>query len=226
MLLRPGNTKLGRLVWTWSLPAGQTCPGKTTLCFNACYARKGHYLISQVIGAAYQKNLQLANSDEFVPQMIEEIRNSGVRIIRLHSSGDFHSRQYVERWIEIAKACPRVVLYGYTRSWRAADLLPALRRFAALPNVRLWWSEDRETGRSPRCQHTRIAWMATHDGDLPPRPAGLVFRVQRATAMRKDAAGNHVCRYDTGIGPKPTCSRCGLCFAKIRTRGHNVGASH
>jgi hypothetical protein len=62
-LLTLGNTKLGPgLIWSFSLPAIDTCPGKSELCggeHGACYATKGRYLTPSVRDA-YARNWEIA----------------------------------------------------------------------------------------------------------------------------------------------------------------------
>jgi hypothetical protein len=42
-LLTRGNGKLGEGIHTWSLPAVETCPGRSDLCSRVCYARSGRF---------------------------------------------------------------------------------------------------------------------------------------------------------------------------------------
>ena len=47
---------------------------------------------------------------------ILEIQNKKVDILRVHDSGDYYSRDYVAKWMEIAKRLPDVRFYSYTKS--------------------------------------------------------------------------------------------------------------
>jgi hypothetical protein len=38
-----------------------------------------------------------------------------VKIIRIHSAGDFFSKDYFFAWLEVACALPKVTLFGYTK---------------------------------------------------------------------------------------------------------------
>lgn len=132
-------------------------------------------------------------------------------LVRIHVSGDFFAEGYVEAWTEVARRCPRTTFYAYTRSWRKPELRKALDEFAKLANVRLLFSCDRETGIPAGVPARRLVWMATDDGDLPPRKVRIVFRVKRATVMAK-MAGNVVCPKENGIKNAVTCGKCKLCF--------------
>ena len=43
-LLGQGNGKLGEGIYTFSLPAVQTCPGSTPTCRRECYATRGRFV--------------------------------------------------------------------------------------------------------------------------------------------------------------------------------------
>jgi len=170
------------------------------------------------VQAAYTRNYTFSRTEQFVPWMRKYLRTHPVRVLRIHSSGDFYDEEYVQKWYSIAKACPEVVFYSYTRSWR--DLMLAdLIALGRLPNVCLWWSFDRETGSPPMIAGIRRAYMAVDDLDASRAPddADLVFRVRRRTPMKK-ANGVLVCPAENGIQGKfkHTCTTCGLCWNKQR----------
>src|SRR5207244_4362697 len=87
---------------------------------------------------------------------------------------------YVRQWASVAAAAPDTTFYAYTRSWRVPGIREALEEFAALPNVRLWYSADRDTGLPERVPAgVRVAWLETlEEEDVPPQ-ADLVFRPHR-----------------------------------------------
>ena len=111
--------------------------------------------------------------------MIAEIRRGMVRVVRVHTSGDFYDAGYVRKWAEVARACPGTAFFAYTRSWRREEVLAELIGLARLPNVFLWFSEDRDTGRPPAVPRVRRAYLLA-DGEAEdgvPADADLVFRV-------------------------------------------------
>ena len=215
MSLQPGNRKLGYLIWTWSLLAGKTCPGKTPLCSKLCYAKHGHFLLDSVKESMIE-NKRMADSENFVGWMTEEIRRHFARVVRLHVAGDFYAAEYTAKWLQIVRACPEVTFYGYSRSWREPEIAPVLRRLAREPNVRLWYSCDRQTG-EPRGHGVPRAWMMENDSDLPPFPVDLVFRDKRGTVLYR-VDHTPVCSYDNGSKVPTTCSECQLCFKKKETK--------
>jgi hypothetical protein len=214
--LSRGNSKLGSSIFTWSLPAIQTCPGSTGICRQRCYAARGFFLMSSV-KAGYQFNLDFSRTDNFSPWFIRELVRNDVRTLRIHVSGDFYDLAYIAKWQEIVEASKHVQFFAYTRSWRIAELLPALRSLGNLPNMSLWWSEDRQTGEAPLDKSIRRAYLAINDPDAATAPAGcdLVFR-DKPNSVLKRANGVLVCPVENGVthasGFHHLCSTCRLCF--------------
>ena len=46
--------------------------------------------------------------------MTAEIRQKKAEYVRIHDSGDFYSRKYLYKWIEIMKQNPEIRFYAYT----------------------------------------------------------------------------------------------------------------
>lgn len=139
---------------------------------------------------------------------------------------------YARKWAEVARACPGTAFFTYTRSWRCPEILPELIALAQLPNVSLWFSSDRDSGRPPIVPHVRQAYLQVvgeaDAGILA--DADLVFRVPlprrpgspNAYAYpAKRANGVLICPKEQGIERKVemTCSSCRICFAG-RDRRH------
>jgi hypothetical protein len=204
-LLANGNTKLGTEIGAWSIPSLKTCPGKSSLCSKLCYA--GRY--EHRLHIDYSPKLAASKCPDFIGNMVSEARLR--RIVRVHVSGDFYSQEYIRTWAEIAKRCPGTQFYVYTRSWRDKLLMPALRALGAMPNFKVLFSCDKETGIPEGATKSQLVWMATDDTDVPPVPVLMVFRVKRSSVMAK-MAGSTVCPKENGLVNAVTCGRCQLCF--------------
>jgi hypothetical protein len=212
VLGRP-NTKLGNDIWSWSIPPVKTCPGKTAICSALCYATKGRFSFNSV-KERHRKNLTLAESPQFVSTMISLLREHDVKVMRIHVAGDFNTVEYVRKWQEIVRHCKSVTFYAYTRSWRVPRLQEELRKLAALPNMHLWLSCDKDTNAPIRMANTRRAYMSSGDNDFPGYRVDLVFRDRDANVIKWDPRGALVCPFENGVESKRgiTCSRCKLCF--------------
>lgn len=210
MYLVRGNSKLGEDAWTWSIPAGSTCPGKTAACASVCYAADGFFKMASV-KAAMAKREEFRRSDEFVDSILKQIEKNKITLLRIHVAGDYDSVAYTRRWVEIMKAVPHVTAWTYTRSWRVPRLRNDIRKLAALPNVNFFLSCDRDTGAPPKWKNFKRAYMSLNDTDLPKYKVDLVFRDGRKTLMKHTPQGAIVCPVENGV-TKTTCSSCQMCF--------------
>jgi len=208
-LLQLGNSKLGRAIHVWSLPALDTCPGSTDVCRRLCYALRHRFRFDSVKQRLAWNRRQSRRGD-FVDRMIAEIRSSGVLVLRLHVAGDFYDAEYTRKWVAIVKRSPRARFYGYTRSWRIASLVPALEELAACSAMRLWYSTDDESGVPETVPpNVRIAYLQTTSAT--PLSVDLVFRPQR---LRTLPTLPIVCDHETASGKQQgvTCGSCARCF--------------
>lgn len=213
MAVTPGNTKLGRLIWCWSLPTlAIICIGATELCKKLCYAMKGFFRMPSVKDAHYN-NYELSLEEEFPQYVSMALSEVFARVVRVHVSGDFYDEAYVRKWLQIVRRRPYIAFYAYTRSWRIPEMLPALKELAKEPNFFMWWSCDQDTGAPPRTKYARRAYLMENDDDVAPYKVDLVFRDKSTTVMKYDPKGNQVCPYDNGV-TRTTCSQCKLCFER------------
>jgi hypothetical protein len=126
-------------VISFDLPAGHSCPaareclckadrvtGKITDGLSMqfrCYAAS--------VESRYQ-NTRIAHWDNFEAVketgMKPEFLPQGVKVVRIHSSGDFFNEAYFLSWVETARAMPEVNFFGYTKMAnfliKHADILP------------------------------------------------------------------------------------------------------
>ena len=123
MMLSLSNTKLvktGKLhngvVAAFDLPAGQTCP-YAGACKKGCYAHGFTFLMH---ADKYANNYAVSQTDSFnelISAEISELRSKYKHVyIRIHSSGDFYSREYLAKWLVIIRSFPDVRFYCYTKS--------------------------------------------------------------------------------------------------------------
>jgi hypothetical protein len=215
-MLTRGNLKLGNGIWHWNLPAGSqfSCPGASPWCDasinGGCYAnpeKHQHTYGSPHVQAIYQRNWEMVQDDavwdwgialsawiQTKNKRARHLRNQ-VRVVRIHTSGDFFSQKYTAIWDWIAVCNPTVQFYAYTRSWAVPELLGILEEFRSRPNVTLWASWD----------HT-----------MPETPAGWKTAiVVDKPAWAESRAGETRCPEQTGV--QPDCTSCGLCWnAKVK----------
>lgn len=211
-LLQQGNSKVGDAIHLWGLPAITTCPGSSSTCRSVCYALRGRYRF-QSVKDRLNWNLEQANSESFTGRMVSEIKRKGCLVLRVHSSGDYFSPEYAEKWLWIMKKVPKVRYYWYSRSWRIADIEKVLSKMAALKQVRGWYSADSETGMPQGIpKGIRVAYLQT-EGTEPVR-TDLLFRVR---GLRKQPIPRigltvlPVCPNE--VNKEISCGACQRCFA-------------
>jgi len=135
-----GNRKLKALalfkglnkseVCAFDLPAGYSCPcadiclsyanktnGKITDGKNTifrCYAASGESRLPATRNLRWHNFDALKSSDNMVA-LIEKSLPVGIKIIRIHSSGDFYSLDYSTAWFNVAVNHPEIQFFGYTK---------------------------------------------------------------------------------------------------------------
>lgn len=118
--LRKTSKNLGVKVFNFGIPAYKSMSGKLTCpfadeCVKFCYAQKGAYIWSNV-KPAFEKRYELTRSAEFVSKMSDELMKKRPDYVRVHDSGDYYSKAYLQKWIDIANLFPEIKFYSYTNS--------------------------------------------------------------------------------------------------------------
>lgn len=128
-----GNAKLGKNIFTFSLPAGHSCPfandclskadkltGKLTDGPNTqfrCFAASSEAVYPNVRLARWHNFdlLKKLTTNEASNLIIESLPKKA-NIVRVHVSGDFFNESYFLAWLQVAKLRPNVLFYAYTKS--------------------------------------------------------------------------------------------------------------
>ena len=131
-----GNAKLERDTAILSLPAGYSCPfakdcrshvnkvtgkiedGKD--CKFRCYATGAECLFPNVRKSRW-RNFELIKEAKTTIGMANLIESSvfgkeNIKLVRMHSSGDFFSQAYFDAWVLFAEQHSEFVVYGYTKA--------------------------------------------------------------------------------------------------------------
>ncbi len=132
-LLSKPNAKLaksgkahGLTFASFGIPAAVTCPGADA-CKAGCYALQGSYTWKPVIESRKRNFEATKDSATFISRMVAEVIaldakcKETVLCIRIHDSGDFYNKAYLNSWIEIAKSFEHVIFYAYTKSVHLFD---------------------------------------------------------------------------------------------------------
>jgi hypothetical protein len=121
-------------VLSFDLPAGWTCPfadkclsmadrntGKITdgdNCQFRCYASSIEAFSPNASSNHWDnfdaiRSFQLSSDD--IAKIIGDAIPNKTKVVRLHASGDFFSRNYFDAWVKIAEQHPQIQFFGYTK---------------------------------------------------------------------------------------------------------------
>lgn len=129
-----GNAKLGKQIYTFSLPSGFTCPFAKDCLSKAdrvtgkiqdgpdtqfrCFSASQEALYPAVRNSRWN-NFELIKQAIANNSLIDLIVSSlpkKATVVRIHVAGDFFSQTYFNAWLEVAKLLPNVIFYAYTKS--------------------------------------------------------------------------------------------------------------
>ena len=119
--IKDTSNYLGVKVFNFSIPAYKSATGKVTCpfadsCIKFCYAQKGNYKRFPSVAKGMEKKYLLSKQSNFVDLMNKEIIKKKPDFIRVHDSGDYYSKAYLNKWLTIAEQNPKVKFYSYTNS--------------------------------------------------------------------------------------------------------------
>jgi len=129
-----GNSKLSKSVYTFSLPAGKSCPGADKCKSSAdpetgkikdgpntefrCFAASQEALYPSVRKARWHNFnlLRKAKTAEGMKNLILKSLPDKAKIVRINVAGDMFNQNYFDAWLNVAKEKSHVLFYGYTKS--------------------------------------------------------------------------------------------------------------
>jgi hypothetical protein len=131
--LNRGNAKLGKNIWTFSLPAGFSCPGALECLSKAnrdtgkiadgpntkfrCFAASDEAQYKNTRNQRWHNfELLKGKSSEQMVKLIQDSLPQKASLIRIHVSGDFFNQNYFDAWVEVARKNPGRTFYAYTKS--------------------------------------------------------------------------------------------------------------
>lgn len=131
-----GNSKLGKSIYTFSLPSGYTCPlakdclakvnritGKLTDGPDTqfrCFSASQEALFPSVRKSRWENFDKVKNAiknNTLVDLILKSIPKKAT-IIRVHVAGDYYSQAYFNAWMEVARNRSDIIFYAYTKSIR------------------------------------------------------------------------------------------------------------
>ena len=119
-------------VISFDLPAGWTC-SKAGICKTLvsrdtgkelragrikCYAAKAECYAPNTRRMRWYNFNELVSCEGSILKMAALLESSlpnKVKVVRIHSSGDFFSKNYFRAWVKVATNNPNVIFFGYTK---------------------------------------------------------------------------------------------------------------
>ena len=174
-LASKGNEEI--MFLTWSLPSRSTCPYATEMCKKRCFAKKNETF--KTVRDSRGRNLAETHKNTFVVDMIKHFEYQLQRpkaqnkliICRIHTSGDFYSKDYFTKWVEISnyfKDNKNIMFQAYTKS------MPILRQHI----------EENEIGLNDINIH--FVWSIWNDTPKEYTEYAKYLGMQTFTALPKD----------------------------------------
>ena len=163
------NGKTSKIANAFGIPAGITCPGKTSICEKVCYAGKLEKIYSGVRNVLVSNYQQLLYADylygwrgmadlliDMMQEFVAECDKRGAdKFFRIHWDGDFWSVDYAIAWQQVIMAFPDVQFWAYTRSFGDIDVVPIL---SDIDNLTLYLSVDDENSDLAAAKYPNVLW--------------------------------------------------------------------
>lgn len=200
-LASKGNEEI--MFLTWSLPSRSTCPYATTECKKRCFAKKNESFKN--VRDSRNSNLAETYKPTFVADMIKHLEYHLQRpkaqdkliIVRIHTSGDFYSKDYFTKWVEISnyfKDNKNIMFQAYTKS------MPILRQYI----------EENEIGLNDINIH--FVWSIWNDTPTEYTEYAKYLGMQTFTALPKDEI--EIAIKNGAFGCKDLdCASCRECYS-------------
>ena len=134
-LMVDGNEKIGHGVFHFSMLPGKkefnvTVNGQEMKMFGTCsddcpgcYGFTGNYAMYKdpYNNLAVRTIIAREHIDFFKAAIMAQIKADKVKAVRIHATGDFFSKEYLNAWIEIVAKNPEIVFWSYTKEYGAEN---------------------------------------------------------------------------------------------------------
>lgn len=151
----------------FNLPAGHTCPfadvckvltdrytgrQNNLSSIYKCYAANLESAFSAYRKAVWNNYDIARNNPDFIDMAINQLLDRDIRILRIHSGGDFYNMRYIQAWKTIAQALPHMVIFGYTKNPYAIQELNPLDNFSLVYSHGGKWDKKAVESNYPMCR--------------------------------------------------------------------------
>lgn len=113
-----GNSKLAEDgIVCFDIPQASTCRGAGA-CLGFCYASLGNYKYKIKVRNMMNNFYTSLDTEIFIDKTKKAFEKLPrfMKIMRIHSAGDFYDQRYLDAWVRIIKETPDMHFYAYTKS--------------------------------------------------------------------------------------------------------------
>ena len=146
-------------VVSWSLQAGNTCPGSKNndgtivLACVGCYAKEGRYLFGNVKKPRLENEIAWKHP-EWVTDMVSKIKNQ--TYFRWFDSGDIYDLELAEKIYQVILQTPDTKHWLSTKMYKFDKFKSVLNKINSLPNAVVRFSSDSITGEYDKELHGSV----------------------------------------------------------------------
>lgn len=201
--LEKGNGKTGisgkifDRIFVWNLPPVITCPGMSNWCKYNCYNADDRYEKFPI--DKWCENLWwVLNDKKTLEKRINfqlEEHKAERTAVRIHSSGDFFSNEYIAFWRDIISRNSDIYFWAYTRSWTVKELVDDIKELDKLDNIKLI-----------------LSWDETMTQTIDGFAKSIVYNSDEEISVALNRKDGIACpeQYDL----VSSCADCGICINK------------
>ena len=194
----------GKKTGSWSLPAGDSCPGaKGAEVCNGCYAKKGMYRFP-VVKNVREHNREDYKKDDWVDRMVKEVNKFD--FFRWFDSGDIETPELAKKIRHVVSATQGVKHWIPTRS----DKIPAIKKV-----IDGFIAPHTGIGNFPGVALRLSADNIGLDKEERPGVNSYVINNTVKDLFKAKQQGIYVC--PVGINPKQkSCDNCTKCYTDAK----------
>lgn len=200
--LESGNSKTGNngsvfeKIFVWNLPPVITCPGISDWCRQNCYNADNRYEKFPIFKWCENLWWVLNDKEKLCEKISLQLKDCKKRkaAVRIHSSGDFFSKDYIAFWKDIIRKNPNIYFWAYTRSWAVDELVDDIIGLNVLDNMNLI-----------------LSWDETMVHPIDGFAKSIVYSSNEEINLALERKDGIVCPEQYGL--VSSCADCGICIS-------------
>jgi len=187
----------GKRTGSWSLPAGESCPGsKDVEVCKGCYAKKGMYRFP-VVKAVREYNKSDYHNDDWIERMVAKVKKFDY--FRWFDSGDIETPELAKKISEVIGKTPNVKHWLPTRS----DKISSINKV-----ITLWKPINSLTNGG----NVSLRLSADNIGFKKERPGVNSYVIRPADLSEAKKRSIYICPVTLPGSTQKSCDTCTYCY--------------